>query len=1441
VDDHGVARPRRDPWTVSVHDAGTAGRVLGAGVVIDELRILTCAHVVARHAPVAPVWVGFPKAGLAATVRRRVRAVRAAASADVAVLELDEPVPAGVLPAPLRCPEPADLVDERWWAFGFPADAPFGGDASGLVGAALAYGWVRLETNSRYVVKPGFSGAGIWSPSFGAVVGLVGQAQQGGDRAGDALALTLYQADRELPSEKLLLLAGWSVSAAGEQALSAWGWSLADDPEAGRHWRPRARGVATDAEGGYRFRGRRAALEAVVGFLDRPSPEDRVLVVTGSPGVGKSAVLGRVVTTADAGIRAVLPADDDTVMATAGSVGCAVHAKGKTALDVANEIARAASVRLPEDLAELAPSLRARLASAPDRRFTVVIDALDEATSPEQARLIVEHLVLSVTATCGPVGARVVVGTRRRDDGGDLLGCFGSDMELVDLDDERFFAEPDLAAYALASLQLAGAERPGNPYAEPAVAEPVAARIAALAQRNFLVAGLIARSRGLHDSTPVPVGELAFPPDVDSALGDYLRRLPTVAGDPAPLALTPLAYAQAPGLPLDLWQLVLAALGGRASAAELSAFATSAAANFLIETGTHESTRTYRLFHQALNDALLHGRGDRQLTDQRTLTATLIGEGRSRGWAGADPYLLRCLPEHAHRAGMLDDLLTDDDYLAHADLLRLLLLADGASTAAGRDRVRLLRLTPAAAHASPAERSAMLSVTAVVENADPFTVAPGAPYGGRWSALSGWLRREERMVLEGHTGTARVVCPVRVQGRTLLASGSDDRTVRLWDPLTGRAVRILSGHTGGVRALCPIPLRADEVHPDNLLASGGDDGTLRVWDPATGAQLHVIDGHPGAVQALCALQLSGIDEPRTLLASATGDNAIHLWEPGVGFVSTLTGHTGAVRALCPTVVDWRPVLASGSDDGTVRLWNPLAGRQIRVLQHQPALPAGQVPNLLRLAGHNGGVRTLCTARYDSTLVLASGSDDGALVLWDPDNGTEMAVLSQGGGTNGIRSVCAETVGAWPLLAWGSEDRLLIQRMSSLPGEHELYGHTGGITSLCLLRLDDQAMLASTAGDDHVVRLWDSTVPRPTGSVPAMLSTTASEDEKPASDSVVRTREHQFVDDRLVPRREPVGSEPAPEHHAGNVAAVCSVTVDGRKLLASAGNDKTVRIWDPTTGRQQRVLVGHRDGPSALCTATVDGREVLVSASGGVFDDDRTIRVWDPATGRQLRELTSGRLAEIRTLCAVTDGNRTMLVANDFGTYPQLWNLYSGRRRHHHCLRRWTLDMCRVFLDCAGFISSLCTVSLPDRTLVASGGEDNTVRLWEPGNGRQVRKLIGHTAPVEAVCAVPLPERPLLATGSQDQTVRLWDPVTGRPVSVLEGHTDTVTALCAVAAGGHTFLATAGGDRLARLWAPDGTLVSTIPIHHPVTSCTAIDNMLVLGLDAGLLAITLNLP
>ena len=130
--------------------------------------------------------------------------------------------------------------------------------------------------------------------------------------------------------------------------------------------------MSIDSERGWRFRGRTAALTQIVAWLDRATPDRRVLVVTGSPGMGKSAVLGRIVTTADPGIRASLPPGDNAVWASLGSVSCAVHAKGKTALEVAEEIARAASAALPGEPEDLAPAIRDALDRA--RRAAVQRD-----------------------------------------------------------------------------------------------------------------------------------------------------------------------------------------------------------------------------------------------------------------------------------------------------------------------------------------------------------------------------------------------------------------------------------------------------------------------------------------------------------------------------------------------------------------------------------------------------------------------------------------------------------------------------------------------------------------------------------------------------------------------------------------------------------------------------------------------------------------------------------------------------------------------------------------------------------------------------------------------------------------------------------------------------------------------------------------------------------
>jgi WD40 repeat protein len=139
-----------------------------------------------------------------------------------------------------------------------------------------------------------------------------------------------------------------------------------------------------------------------------------------------------------------------------------------------------------------------------------------------------------------------------------------------------------------------------------------------------------------------------------------------------------------------------------------------------------------------------------------------------------------------------------------------------------------------------------------------------------------------------------------VLGDGRLASGSDDNTIRLWDPASGACERVFEGHQSWVRALA--------VLGDGRLASGSADSTIRLWDPASGACERVFEGHQGGVLALAVL-----GDGR--LASGSDDKTIRLWEPNQpdGAPRVLFVADSAITALVahPT----RPLLIAGDSSG----------------------------------------------------------------------------------------------------------------------------------------------------------------------------------------------------------------------------------------------------------------------------------------------------------------------------------------------------------------------------------------------------------------------------------------------------------------------------------------------------------------------------------------------
>ncbi|MBO3746675.1 trypsin-like peptidase domain-containing protein [Streptosporangiaceae bacterium NEAU-GS5] len=1343
--------PDRSPWVAAIFESESGGHPIGTGVVVDTRRILTCAHVLMNgDSQRTHVWVEFPHAHRAPDGRWPAAPSTVAYELpddDAAMLLLDHPVHASIAPARIRCLDPDELKrGRRWWAFGFPDGDEYGDSATGIIGEILRRGWVRLQCDSLEPLSRGFSGSGVWSEDYEAVVALIVQADPAKSRA---RAITLYRVSRCLDPEKLTELDHWSLADGDAEDLAAWGWSLQHDPEGVRHWRPRARGVTVDTERGYRFQGRTTALTEIVDWLLRPNPQRRALVVTGSPGVGKSAVLGRIVTTADPKIRAVLPADDTGVKAPQGSVGCAVHAKGKTAMVIATEIAKAASVSLPVHPEDLPPALQAAF-KEPKRRFNVIIDALDEAADPAEARAVITRIVLPLVETCAEVGVQVAVGSRRHNADGDLIGELGH-AEIIDLDVPHYIDEDDLIHYAKATLQLTGDRRPSNPYNDDAVAGPVAARIAALADGNFLLTGLIARTHGLYDDAAVPPAQIAFSKvsGLREALGEYVSRGSAGQLIPAELALTALAMAEAPGFPLELWRAAIEALSGpTVDDRELLTFARSSMANFLVETSDSDNTTTFRLFHQALNDALLAARAQPdRVSDERAITTAFTQVGRRSGWTNIPAYLLRSLPGHAARAGLIAHLATDNEYLLHADLPRLTTAVVAANAANLRQRMRLLQVTRLAADAPPSQRAAMFSVTEAIDSLDPqfMTGERPTPYRAIWATIT---PHTELNRLNGHTAPVNGLCALRLNDRDLLATGSDDHTVRIWDPTTGAQLHQL-GHSGWVNAVCALP-QGDR----DLLASASHDQTVRIWDPATGAQLRQLTGHAGWVNAVCALRL----DDRDLLVTASTDQTVRIWDPATGDqLHQLTGHSGWVNAVCALRLDDRDLLVTTSTDQTVRIWDPTTGDQL----HQ-------------LTGYTGPANAICALELGDRTLLAAASTDHTIGIWDPATGDQLHQLT--GYTGWIRVMCALQLGDRALLATASTDHT-IGIWDAITGDqlHQLTGHTAWVRAICPMRLGDRTLLATTS-DDHTVRIWD-----------------------PATGTPLRQLTEQ----------------------AGSVNGVCSLRLADRELFATGSHDHTVRIWDPTTGAQLRQLSGHGSSVTAICALRLGDRTLLASASS-----DHTVRIWDPGTGAQVHQLND-HTTWIRAMCALRLGERTLLATGSDDETVRIWDPATGTQLHQ--LKGHT-----------GAVIALCTLRLGDRTLLATGSYDESLRIWDPATATRLTRLDGHTGGVNALCTLRLGDRTLLAIGSYDGTLSIWDPTTDEQLPGLTGHTGAVNGVCAIRRGERDLLASWSNDRTVRIWDLETAREQlAIPVHYRPIAAAVIGATLVVGLDGGLLGVSLD--
>ncbi|BCJ36671.1 hypothetical protein Athai_41740 [Actinocatenispora thailandica] len=765
--------------------------------------------------------------------------------------------------------------------------------------------------------------------------------------------------------------------------------------------------------------------------------------------------------------------------------------------------------------------------------------------------------------------------------------------------------------------------------------------------------------------------------------------------------------------------------------------------------------------------------------------------------------------------------------------------------------------------AAPHERGLLLDLARVRHGAPPRGAGPAAGPRLRWADVP---RRPTHVTVA--TGchdwlTETVPLP---DGRALLAYQAAQRVLHLWDPATGTV-------TATIRSRGAVQAAAGTVGPDGvprLAVAGGR--SVQVADPRTGAVLDSwMAGHDRPVTALCWLTL-----PDGRLALATGGQgeAVRVWTPAGRQLAEVTSgpwNGGKVDAIVPWPQLDGDLLLAITWAGTSVLWAvDLSGAvfgEVGGVQASTTIPVGD-RRLLATAWHQEislwapGERE----RFGAPIRLPDGYVTALAALPRPDGSTALAVADSGGlwlldpaapGSAGTRVPTVDT------RVWA---------MAALP-------LPGGRTAL------------ATLDEGDAVRLWDAdrVVPSVAAGSPSLpqVALVESPDGRvlaaAAADDGLRLRDA----DTGAPVGPPLL---APGEQAGTVAAVR--LTHGRELLATGDRYGSLLLFDPVTGERVAATPPAPSGPVGTLAAGVlpTGEPVLVSGDSQLlswhpdgaprgpvspagFPDRLSASAWlswgadraalalgtstwrgggelhivDPASGKRLIEPVETGNVEALAAVPRVGGDPLLAVASDpdrvWCWAPDGSGVLTLPAEQVRALTGFVLDgrslvaaggkdrTVQVFdtatgstVDCGpmaarGKVTALATLRLADgRTLLAIAGGRTIVR-WDPVAGAAVGKpLAGHTDVVHALAVLPGPDGDTyLVSAGADHTVRLWDAATGAPVGEpATGHTGPVRALAAVPrADGRTVLASGGDDRAVWLWEPtaDGLSGRRCTGHH----------------------------